>query len=84
MSSKDMSAFLDKLVDMVECSYISDLHDARFAKKVIEAVSRVDENDFSPRAWNDVIRYITKQSDVFDNGKDAKAFLLACLRETVY
>ena len=75
MELHDMSDLLDQLRSLSGCSYISDLHMARYAKEVRSAIKKIDPSGFTLWAWNSAIRYITAEDCRAQTQLDALRFL---------
>ncbi len=75
MALHDMSDLLDQLQSLSGCSYISDLHLARYAKEIRSAIKKMDPSSFPLGAWNSAIRYITAEDCQAQTQLDALRFL---------
>lgn len=79
MRNTDSIGLLDLLQKTTGCPYISDLHDARYAKGVKKAVLSIDPGAYSDKVWSDAVIYITGIDTSYALAEDAIAALIAYL-----
>ena len=50
---------LEKLTELTECSYISDLHNPVVYEKVKQMMDHINIGDYSSKEWQEAFSYVT-------------------------
>ncbi|MEF9940415.1 MAG: hypothetical protein RR768_09910 [Clostridium sp.] len=50
---------LEKLTELTECSYISDLHNPAVYEKVKQVIDHINIGDYSSKEWQEAFFYVT-------------------------
>ena len=81
MRNTDSVGLLDLLQERTGCIYISDLHDARYAKSILQVVRGIDADGYTSKMWSDAVNYIIGTSESFETTDAAIAFLCTHLED---
>lgn len=71
----DMSALVEAIFSESGCLYLSDLHENAYAADVADALTRLNVNAYTPRAWSDTISYILRAEHTASTAEEPCEFL---------
>lgn len=75
MEKNTSEELLDVIASKANCSYLSDVALPIYKEKVLEALERIDEEEYGVQEWQEVVNYIVGENIHIENGRQAKEYL---------
>lgn len=72
---KHSEDLLEEILFYTHCNYLSDLYLTNYFSEIIEAIKKIDIENYPLDEWNEAVQYIAKQKVDIKDKEDAKRFL---------
>lgn len=72
---KHSENLLEEILFYTHRNYLSNLHLTNYFSEIIEAIKKIDIENYPLDEWNEAVQYITKQKVDIKDKEDAKRFL---------
>ncbi|MDY4080427.1 MAG: hypothetical protein SOY97_02235 [Candidatus Metalachnospira sp.] len=71
---------LDDLTEMIGCEYLSNLRSEQWKEPLALIIQKIVPENYTLEDWNESISYLTEKNKKFFTQKEARDFLIECLK----